>query len=173
MTDELPAVKNGNTWVSRFSNIVDYLSHHRWQLDGELSGLDKADNIAYVFFFFFFFLLSWRRTTMLTNNMNIATLHSSNPMANRSSISTYTYPARTSSRRHRPPTRGFSNGRISGSSRPTRVRRPNNEQSNWDYHPWTCWQLRRRSEQQSPKSLLDATRCRAYWAKPRNRISSN
>ena len=56
LTDELPAVKNGNTWVSRFSNIVDYLSHHRWQLDGELSGLDKADNIAYVFFFFFFLL---------------------------------------------------------------------------------------------------------------------
>jgi sorting and assembly machinery component 37 len=48
-TNELPAVKNGTTWVSRFRNIVDYLrqySNGAWDLDRELSGVDRADNIA-------------------------------------------------------------------------------------------------------------------------------
>jgi len=47
----LPALKNGTTWVSRFRNIVDYLrqySNGEWDLDGSLSGLEKADNIACV-----------------------------------------------------------------------------------------------------------------------------
>ena len=47
--DELPAVKNGTTWVSRFRNIVDYLrqySNGAWDLDRDLSGFDRADNIA-------------------------------------------------------------------------------------------------------------------------------
>ncbi|KAL2013155.1 hypothetical protein VTN00DRAFT_680 [Thermoascus crustaceus] len=49
-TNELPALKNGTTWVSRFRNIVDYLrqySNGEWDLDGSLSGLEKADNIAF------------------------------------------------------------------------------------------------------------------------------
>ncbi|GIJ82748.1 hypothetical protein Asppvi_001259 [Aspergillus pseudoviridinutans] len=49
-TNELPAVKNGTTWVSRFRNIVDYLrqySNGAWDLDRELSGVDRADNIAF------------------------------------------------------------------------------------------------------------------------------
>ncbi|KAF7115317.1 hypothetical protein CNMCM5793_001953 [Aspergillus hiratsukae] len=49
-TNELPAVKNGTTWVSRFRNIVDYLrqySNGAWDLDKELSGIDRADNIAF------------------------------------------------------------------------------------------------------------------------------
>jgi sorting and assembly machinery component 37 len=47
--DELPAVKNGTTLVSRFRNIVDYLrqySNGAWDLDRDLSGFDRADNIA-------------------------------------------------------------------------------------------------------------------------------
>lgn len=47
--DELPALKNGTTWVSRFRNIVDYLrqySNGAWDLDRDLSGIDRADNIA-------------------------------------------------------------------------------------------------------------------------------
>ncbi|RHZ49923.1 uncharacterized protein CDV56_103815 [Aspergillus thermomutatus] len=49
-TNELPAVKNGTTWVSRFRNIVDYLrqySNGAWDLDRELGGIDRADNIAF------------------------------------------------------------------------------------------------------------------------------
>ncbi|PKX98305.1 glutathione S-transferase family protein [Aspergillus novofumigatus IBT 16806] len=49
-TNELPAVKNGTTWVSRFRNIVDYLrqySNGAWDLDRDLSGFDRADNIAF------------------------------------------------------------------------------------------------------------------------------
>ncbi|KAK1148968.1 hypothetical protein N8T08_007643 [Aspergillus melleus] len=49
-TCELPALKNGTTWVSKFRNIVDYLrqySNGDWDLDGDLSGLEKADNIAF------------------------------------------------------------------------------------------------------------------------------
>ncbi|OOF96069.1 hypothetical protein ASPCADRAFT_207423 [Aspergillus carbonarius ITEM 5010] len=49
-TCELPALKDGKTWVSRFRNIVDYLrqySNGDWDLDQNLSGLEKADNIAF------------------------------------------------------------------------------------------------------------------------------
>ncbi|PYH33367.1 mitochondrial import receptor subunit [Aspergillus neoniger CBS 115656] len=49
-TCELPALKNGSTWVSRFRNIVDYLrqySNGDWDLDQGLDGLEKADNIAF------------------------------------------------------------------------------------------------------------------------------
>lgn len=48
---ELPAVKNGSTWVSRFGNIVDYVrqySNGAWDLDAGLGELEQADNIAYV-----------------------------------------------------------------------------------------------------------------------------
>ncbi|OGM43666.1 metaxin [Aspergillus bombycis] len=49
-TCELPALRNGSTWVSRFRNIVDYLrqySNGEWDLDGGLSGLQRADNIGF------------------------------------------------------------------------------------------------------------------------------
>ncbi|KAA8647374.1 hypothetical protein EYZ11_008551 [Aspergillus tanneri] len=49
-TNELPALKHGTTWVSRFRNIVDYLrqySNGEWDLDDGLNGLEKADNIAF------------------------------------------------------------------------------------------------------------------------------
>ncbi|PTU25017.1 hypothetical protein P175DRAFT_0471777 [Aspergillus ochraceoroseus IBT 24754] len=49
-THELPALRNGSTWVSRFRNIVDYLrqySNGAWDLDRDLSGLSRADSIAF------------------------------------------------------------------------------------------------------------------------------
>ncbi|KAL4930016.1 glutathione S-transferase family protein [Aspergillus undulatus] len=49
-THELPALKNGSTWVSRFRNIVDYLRQYlegEWDLDRNLSALDRADSIAF------------------------------------------------------------------------------------------------------------------------------
>ncbi|RDW93904.1 glutathione S-transferase family protein [Aspergillus mulundensis] len=49
-THELPALKNGSTWVSRFRNIVDYLrqySEGAWDLDRNLSAHDRAENIAF------------------------------------------------------------------------------------------------------------------------------
>ncbi|KAL4754223.1 hypothetical protein BDW72DRAFT_200955 [Aspergillus terricola var. indicus] len=49
-THELPALKNGSTWVSRFRNIVDYLRQYSsgaWDLDRDLSALDKADSVAF------------------------------------------------------------------------------------------------------------------------------
>jgi hypothetical protein len=49
--DELPALKDGATWVSKFRNIVDYLrqcSNGAWDLDARLEGLERADSIAYV-----------------------------------------------------------------------------------------------------------------------------
>ncbi|PYH80658.1 hypothetical protein BO82DRAFT_312623 [Aspergillus uvarum CBS 121591] len=52
-TNELPALRNGNTWVSRFRNIVDYLRQYSsgdWDLDAELTGLDRADSIAFTSF---------------------------------------------------------------------------------------------------------------------------
>ena len=51
LLDELPALKNGSTWVSRFGNIADYLrqySNGAWDLDADLKGLEAADNVAYV-----------------------------------------------------------------------------------------------------------------------------
>jgi hypothetical protein len=51
--EELPALKNGSTWVSRFRNIVDYLRQYSngvWDLDRDLSALEKADNVAYARF---------------------------------------------------------------------------------------------------------------------------
>lgn len=47
--DELPALKNGATWVAGFASIVDYLKKYsasHWDLDLELSAQQKADNIA-------------------------------------------------------------------------------------------------------------------------------
>ncbi|GAD92478.1 mitochondrial import receptor subunit (Tom37), putative [Paecilomyces variotii No. 5] len=52
-TNELPALRNGNTWVSRFRNIVDYLRQYsggEWDLDGWSTGLERADNIAFASF---------------------------------------------------------------------------------------------------------------------------
>ncbi|KAE8148312.1 Tom37 C-terminal domain-containing protein [Aspergillus avenaceus] len=49
-TSELPALRNGSTWVSRFRNIVDYLrqySNGEWDLDSGLNGSERADNIAF------------------------------------------------------------------------------------------------------------------------------
>lgn len=48
--DELPALKDGQTWVSKFRNIVDYVrqySREEWDLDADWDGLDKADVTAY------------------------------------------------------------------------------------------------------------------------------
>ncbi|KAL9107924.1 MAG: hypothetical protein Q9227_007246 [Pyrenula ochraceoflavens] len=47
---ELPALRNGATWVSRFQNIVDYLKKYsagHWDLDGDLNAEQRADNIAF------------------------------------------------------------------------------------------------------------------------------
>ena len=47
--EELPAVKNGSLWVSRFRNIVDYLrkySDGQWHLDADLESQQKADCLA-------------------------------------------------------------------------------------------------------------------------------
>jgi sorting and assembly machinery component 37 len=47
--DELPALKNGDVWVSKFRNIVDYVrqySDQAWDLDADWTGLDKADIAA-------------------------------------------------------------------------------------------------------------------------------
>lgn len=47
--DELPALKDGQTWVSKFRNIVDYVrqySSEEWDLDADWDGLDKADITA-------------------------------------------------------------------------------------------------------------------------------
>ncbi|KAF7594806.1 hypothetical protein BBP40_008309 [Aspergillus hancockii] len=49
-TCELPALRNGSTWVSRFRNIVDYLrqySNGEWDLDTGLNRLQRADSIAF------------------------------------------------------------------------------------------------------------------------------
>ncbi|KAJ5628908.1 Mitochondrial outer membrane transport complexTom37/metaxin [Penicillium lividum] len=49
-TGELPALRDGSVWVSRFRNIVDYLrkcSNGDWNLDRDLSESDKADNTAF------------------------------------------------------------------------------------------------------------------------------
>ncbi|KAL4878382.1 Tom37 C-terminal domain-containing protein [Aspergillus karnatakaensis] len=49
-TQELPALKNGSTWVSRFRNIIDYLrqySNGAWDLDRDLSALETADSVAF------------------------------------------------------------------------------------------------------------------------------
>ncbi|KAG2411899.1 hypothetical protein HFD88_009455 [Aspergillus terreus] len=56
--DELPALKNGSTWVSRFRNIVDYLrqySHGEWDLDHKPTSTGdstqrRADSIAFASF---------------------------------------------------------------------------------------------------------------------------
>ncbi|KUL82502.1 hypothetical protein ZTR_10650 [Talaromyces verruculosus] len=49
-SNELPAVKDGQTWVSKFRNIVDYVrqySNEEWDLDADWEGLDKADITAF------------------------------------------------------------------------------------------------------------------------------
>lgn len=49
--DELPALKSGSRWISSYQNIVDYLRQYsggEWDLDAGLSGMDKADCVAYV-----------------------------------------------------------------------------------------------------------------------------
>ena len=47
--DELPALRSGTIWISRYRNIVDYprkLSAGEWDLDRGLSRQQKADSIA-------------------------------------------------------------------------------------------------------------------------------
>ncbi|CRG88075.1 hypothetical protein PISL3812_05102 [Talaromyces islandicus] len=49
-TNELPALKHGSTWVSKFRNIVDYLrqiSDGAWLLNAELTELAEADTAAF------------------------------------------------------------------------------------------------------------------------------
>ena len=48
-TDELPTLKDGTIFISRFRNIVDYLRSQNpaeWDLDNVLNKLQKADSIA-------------------------------------------------------------------------------------------------------------------------------
>jgi hypothetical protein len=48
-SDELPALKSGTLWISRYRNIIDYLGKYsagEWDLDGALSKQQKADSIA-------------------------------------------------------------------------------------------------------------------------------
>lgn len=50
---ELPALKDGDQWVSRFNNIVEYLrdlSNGDWDLDRSLSRKQKADCVAFASF---------------------------------------------------------------------------------------------------------------------------
>lgn len=47
---ELPALKDGDTWVSRFNNIITYLcetSSGDWDLNGSLTRTQRADCIAF------------------------------------------------------------------------------------------------------------------------------
>ncbi|CAG8053601.1 unnamed protein product [Penicillium salamii] len=47
---ELPALQNGEVWVSRFRNIVDYLrqySEGAWYLDQNLDEAQQADSVAF------------------------------------------------------------------------------------------------------------------------------
>ncbi|CAG8335255.1 unnamed protein product [Penicillium salamii] len=49
-TGELPALQNGEVWVSRFRNIVDYLrqySEGEWYLDQNLDEVQQADSVAF------------------------------------------------------------------------------------------------------------------------------
>ncbi|CAG7919237.1 unnamed protein product [Penicillium olsonii] len=49
-TGELPALQNGEVWVSRFRNIVDYLrqySEGAWYLDQNLDEVQQADSVAF------------------------------------------------------------------------------------------------------------------------------
>ncbi|CAL5872642.1 uncharacterized protein PFLUO_LOCUS6908 [Penicillium psychrofluorescens] len=52
-TNELPSLRNGSVWVSRFRNIVDYLRQYSdgaWNLDVELGGQELADSVAFTSF---------------------------------------------------------------------------------------------------------------------------
>ena len=47
--DELPTLKSGTIWVSRYRNIVDYLRKYsagEWDLERGLSKQQRADSIA-------------------------------------------------------------------------------------------------------------------------------
>lgn len=47
--EELPALRDGSTWIGGFRNILDYVrqhSHGQWDLDRELEPQEKADCIA-------------------------------------------------------------------------------------------------------------------------------
>jgi sorting and assembly machinery component 37 len=47
--DELPTLKSGTIWVSRYRNIVDYLRKYsagEWNLESGLSKQQRADSIA-------------------------------------------------------------------------------------------------------------------------------
>ncbi|KKY25205.1 putative mitochondrial import receptor subunit [Phaeomoniella chlamydospora] len=51
--NELPALKNGSTWVSKFSNIVNYLRQYsagQWDLDEDLDAIQRAELTAYTSF---------------------------------------------------------------------------------------------------------------------------
>lgn len=48
-TDELPALWTGSRWISRFRNIVEYLSQYsdgEWDLDRWMGKTERADRIA-------------------------------------------------------------------------------------------------------------------------------
>ena len=50
-TRELPALKIGTLWISRYRNIFDYLMQYsggEWDLDRELDQQQWADSVAYV-----------------------------------------------------------------------------------------------------------------------------
>ena len=47
--DELPALRNGTTWIGGFRNIIDYIRQYsggEWALDTNLEGKAKADCAA-------------------------------------------------------------------------------------------------------------------------------
>lgn len=47
--EELPALRDGATWIGGFRNVLDYIrqySHGQWDLDGDLGPQEKADCIA-------------------------------------------------------------------------------------------------------------------------------
>lgn len=49
-TSDLPALKSGSLWISRYRNIVNYLKKYSTgesDLDRDLDSLQRADSIAY------------------------------------------------------------------------------------------------------------------------------
>ena len=48
--EDLPALRDGSTWIGGFRNILDYVrqySHGQWDLDADLEPQEQADCIAY------------------------------------------------------------------------------------------------------------------------------
>ena len=47
--EDLPALRDGSTWIGGFRNILDYVRQYsdgEWDLDGDLEGREKSDSIA-------------------------------------------------------------------------------------------------------------------------------